>query len=674
MLCRMRSSEIARGLRRMTRPATPRPLRQGVRRQKLLSPAERNVTIDVMRLHLHRPFSAARRAAAPLVLLLALAAPPPLAAAVVVPGDFATVQAALDSHPDSVIVKPGVAPERVTITRPVALVAWTQDLPSGDAVPRLDALTVLGPDVSAGEISVRGFHVQGPVQLRPAGVHAPPAYFPVRFEACRMDSGLSQSYGGDNALVLRLRGCTIFGPVEVRCVSLDFSLNTLIGGGLIGNLQGGGIAQSNLILGPAPVAIDLDLASRWNTIRGVQDGIVVHANQTAVVEGDLLEDCSGTAIVSRSVNGGGQIVGNRVRRGGAGLDVTSFRGPQTISGNDVRDVGGIGIRVASDRNTVTLGAANVVAGCGGAGFDVRARGVLVAGNTSALNHGPGFVIESAASVDHDIAFANDAHGLEWLGPDAAPLSCNDWFGNGGSAVSGGAPSAADLAQDPEFCDGAHGDFHLSTGSPVLDPAGCGRMGALGAGCSDAPTATLFSEFEAVASEEGIVVRWRVHDSGAVRGVLLERAPAAAGPWREIGAGAPSGDGAFQAEDRDVREGASYFYRLRAFGPGGDEVFFGPRMGVAGVVESLRLDPVSPNPARGAFTLAYALPRDERVRVTVHDVQGREVAILLDGAARRGWYRLSWNGRAASGTLPSGVYFVRLASASTSLSRAITLTR
>jgi hypothetical protein len=65
--------------------------------------------------------------------------------------------------------------------------------------------------------------------------------------------------------------------------------------------------------------------------------------------------------------------------------------------------------------------------------------------------------------------------------------------------------------------------------------------------------------------------------------------------------------------------------------------------------------VSPNPARGAFTVRYDVPSQGRVSVGVYDAGGRLVRSLRDGDVAPGRYET----KLSSGTLPAGVYFVRL---------------
>lgn len=67
----------------------------------------------------------------------------------------------------------------------------------------------------------------------------------------------------------------------------------------------------------------------------------------------------------------------------------------------------------------------------------------------------------------------------------------------------------------------------------------------------------------------------------------------------------------------------------------------------------------PQPALGAQRLEVDVPPPGRLRVTVHDVTGRRIRVLADGAgALPGPRTLVWDGRDGSGRLvPPGVYFV-----------------
>ncbi len=92
-------------------------------------------------------------------------------------------------------------------------------------------------------------------------------------------------------------------------------------------------------------------------------------------------------------------------------------------------------------------------------------------------------------------------------------------------------------------------------------------------------------------------------------------------------------------------------------------------------ETLRLHPNYPNPFRSSTTLTYDLPNASTVRVSVYDVLGRRVQVLVDERKEAGRHTVRWDGRGASGQpLASGIYFVRLRAGDRQLTRRLTLVR
>ncbi|MBM3319544.1 MAG: right-handed parallel beta-helix repeat-containing protein [Candidatus Eisenbacteria bacterium] len=68
----------------------------------------------------------------------------------------------------------------------------------------------------------------------------------------------------------------------------------------------------------------------------------------------------------------------------------------------------------------------------------------------------------------------------------------------------------------------------------------------------------------------------------------------------------------------------------------------------------------PDPFLRETELAFLAPAPAEVRLTIHDVCGRLVAVLLDERVRAGEHSVSWDGVEDSGeSAPSGVYFARL---------------
>jgi len=67
----------------------------------------------------------------------------------------------------------------------------------------------------------------------------------------------------------------------------------------------------------------------------------------------------------------------------------------------------------------------------------------------------------------------------------------------------------------------------------------------------------------------------------------------------------------------------------------------------------------PNPFNPSTTIRYDLPERTDVELSVVDVTGRQIALLVDAEQSAGFYSVSWDASDAGSNLASGVYFVRL---------------
>ncbi|MBN2357507.1 T9SS type A sorting domain-containing protein [candidate division KSB1 bacterium] len=68
----------------------------------------------------------------------------------------------------------------------------------------------------------------------------------------------------------------------------------------------------------------------------------------------------------------------------------------------------------------------------------------------------------------------------------------------------------------------------------------------------------------------------------------------------------------------------------------------------------------PNPFNPQTHIEFHLPQPGEVRLSIFDIQGREVRRLLQGYVSAGRHNMTWNGRDTTGKLmPSGMYFYRL---------------
>ncbi|MBP9211669.1 MAG: T9SS type A sorting domain-containing protein [Bacteroidetes bacterium] len=78
----------------------------------------------------------------------------------------------------------------------------------------------------------------------------------------------------------------------------------------------------------------------------------------------------------------------------------------------------------------------------------------------------------------------------------------------------------------------------------------------------------------------------------------------------------------------------------------------------------------PNPFNPSTTIQYSVPADGDIRLSVHDLLGREAAVLESGFRPAGTYSVQWNARG----LASGVYFYQLTSGGRTIVRTMTILR
>jgi hypothetical protein len=92
-------------------------------------------------------------------------------------------------------------------------------------------------------------------------------------------------------------------------------------------------------------------------------------------------------------------------------------------------------------------------------------------------------------------------------------------------------------------------------------------------------------------------------------------------------------------------------------------------------ESALLLAAHPNPFTPRTSIPVVLRKGGSVRIAVHDVAGREVAVLADRRFGPGVHEVTWRGVDETGRqVPSGIYFVRLVADGSSATRKVVLLR
>jgi hypothetical protein len=130
---------------------------------------------------------------------------------------------------------------------------------------------------------------------------------------------------------------------------------------------------------------------------------------------------------------------------------------------------------------------------------------------------------------------------------------------------------------------------------------------------------------------------------------------------------------------DLCVGDSLFYGPVDYVPWTDETHTGTYTECTGVDDAsvlarAHLSQAVPNPFNPSTTIHYRVPTGGgRVRLTVYDLSGREVRVLVDAEQSGGDYSSVWRGRDGSGReVGSGVYFYRLEVAGTTFEKKMVL--
>lgn len=81
----------------------------------------------------------------------------------------------------------------------------------------------------------------------------------------------------------------------------------------------------------------------------------------------------------------------------------------------------------------------------------------------------------------------------------------------------------------------------------------------------------------------------------------------------------------------------------------------------------------PNPFNASTTILFHLGKPSQVRLTIHDLLGREIKILANGKFDKGEHKVIWQGDdEISRPVASGIYLVRMSAGNTSVTRKIVL--
>ncbi|MCC6650333.1 MAG: hypothetical protein IT348_04200 [Candidatus Eisenbacteria bacterium] len=168
-----------------------------------------------------------------------------------------------------------------------------------------------------------------------------------------------------------------------------------------------------------------------------------------------------------------------------------------------------------------------------------------------------------------------------------------------------------------------------------------------------PVPTLLELFRAQATDDGVLVEWKT----ALPSTLApQRGAAESGEWTAVNAAIEhAGDRSFVL-DRESAAGRTTWYRLQGtLGDGSAFTSAGIPVTRGASVSAFALSPLAPNPFVNRALVSYALPVRAHIRISMVDIQGREVARLVDGECEPGRYTAQLDAQ----DLRAGIYYLRM---------------
>ncbi len=138
----------------------------------------------------------------------------------------------------------------------------------------------------------------------------------------------------------------------------------------------------------------------------------------------------------------------------------------------------------------------------------------------------------------------------------------------------------------------------------------------------------------------------------------------------------SGRTRYEFTDRDAPRTAARYW-LAEISRSGERTWHGPVVlePAKAPAAALVLAPASPNPFHAGTRITFAIPAENRVRVGIHDIEGRLVALIADQVLPAGDHSATWNGLVDDGRpAPAGFYVVRVTAGDEVKTRKVLLTR
>lgn len=188
---------------------------------------------------------------------------------------------------------------------------------------------------------------------------------------------------------------------------------------------------------------------------------------------------------------------------------------------------------------------------------------------------------------------------------------------------------------------------------------------------DASVPVAFPGIAATEKGSAVELRWE-YAGGAIQGFRIYRRDGEHAPEHALRGGELLAADRRTHLDFEVEAGREYEYAVAAVGLDGSELR-SPTVKAEIAVRRTSLAQNHPNPFNPRTEISYRLARSGPVRLTVYDLRGRELRVLVDEVQEPGEYTVTWDGRDAKDHVAAaGTYFYRLDSEDAPLVRRMVL--
>ncbi|MFA5010704.1 MAG: LamG-like jellyroll fold domain-containing protein [Ignavibacteria bacterium] len=176
--------------------------------------------------------------------------------------------------------------------------------------------------------------------------------------------------------------------------------------------------------------------------------------------------------------------------------------------------------------------------------------------------------------------------------------------------------------------------------------------------TDYPLPAELTSFTANVKQRNVMLNWGTASETNNSGFGVQRLDAE-GSWNEVafvkGHGTTSTPVNYSYEDKNLTTG-TYSYRLKQVDYNGNYEYFNLNSNVEiGTPQKYSISQNYPNPFNPATKIYFDIPKVSSVKISVYDVSGREVKVLVNEKYQPGNYETVFDGSMFS----SGVYFYKI---------------